>query len=52
VDSAGRLRIGLLDGDALPDWVIYDPRRADSPLRVGWNRGTLPGSPAGVRAAE
>lgn len=44
LDSVGRLRTGELDGDGLPDFVIYDPRRTDSPVRVGRNRGNLPGT--------
>jgi hypothetical protein len=35
-----------LDGDGLPDFVLYDPRRADVPILVGRNRGVLPGTPA------
>jgi hypothetical protein len=52
LDTAGRLGPGDLDGDGLPDWVIYDPRREGAPMRIGLNRGALPGTPAGMRAAE
>jgi hypothetical protein len=51
VDTGGRMRFGSLDADGLPDWVIYDARRPDVPLRVGWNRGNLPGTPPAIRAA-
>jgi hypothetical protein len=44
LDSVGRLRAGDLDGDGLPDFVLYDPRRSDAPVRVGVNRGKLPGT--------
>lgn len=42
LDAAGRARFGDLDGDGLRDFVVYDPRRADVPLRVGRNLGKLP----------
>jgi hypothetical protein len=51
LDSGGRLRIGDLDGNGLPDWVLYDPRRAGVPLRIGRNRGVLPGTPPSLHAA-
>lgn len=44
LDTVGRLRAGDLDGDGLPDFVLYDPRRSDAPVRVGLNRGRLPGT--------
>ena len=50
LDTGGRISFGDLDGDGLPDFAIYDPRRADMPVRVGRNLGSLPGSPAGMRA--
>jgi len=45
LDTDGRLRAGDLDGDGLADFVLFDPRRADAPIRVGRNRGVLPGTP-------
>ena len=52
LDTNGRVRLGDLEGDGLPDFVLFDPRRADAPIRVGRNRGALPGTPlrAGLRA--
>lgn len=44
LDSVGRLRTGDLDGDGLSDFVLYDPRRSDASVRVGLNRGNLPGT--------
>lgn len=44
LDSVGRLRAGDLDGDGLADFVLYDPRRSDAPVRVALNRGRLPGT--------
>jgi len=50
LDTGGRISLGDLDGDGLPDFAIYDPRRADVPVRVGRNLGLLPGTPAGMRS--
>jgi hypothetical protein len=44
-DAAGSLRIGDLDGDGLPDLLVFDRTRPDSPIRIGVNRGVLPGTP-------
>jgi hypothetical protein len=43
-DSNGRISIGDVDGDGLPDFVVHDPRREHAPLQVGVNRGALPGT--------
>jgi FG-GAP-like repeat len=40
----GRIRFGDYDGDPLADFALYDPRRPGAPVRVGVNRGILPGS--------
>ena len=52
-DTNGRIQAGDLDDDGLPDFVLFDPRRSDVPIRVGRNLGTLPGTPARseIRAA-
>lgn len=42
LDTVGRIRFGELQGDSLADFVIYDPRRPGSPIRIGWNLGRLP----------
>jgi hypothetical protein len=42
LDTGGRARFGDLDGDGLPDLVLYDPRRSHVPVRVARNRGILP----------
>jgi hypothetical protein len=44
LETNGRIRFGRLDADALDDWVVYDPRSADMPIRIGVNRGILPGT--------
>ena len=48
-DSSGRIRFGDFDGDGLADFLLYDHRRPDTPLRLGVNRGVLPGTPARAR---
>jgi hypothetical protein len=42
LDTGGRLRIGDLDGDGLPDFALYDPRSPGAAVRVARNLGTLP----------
>lgn len=39
IPTSGRIRFGDLDRDGLTDLVLYDPRNAGSPLRVGHNLG-------------
>ena len=41
LDSDGRIRFGDVDTDGLADFLIYDPQRPESPIRIGINRGTL-----------
>lgn len=43
LDTGGRIRFGDVDGDALPDFVLYDSRRPGTPIRIGRNRGVLRG---------
>jgi len=44
MDTAGRVRAGDVDGDELPDFVLYNPRDPDATLRILRNLGSLPGS--------
>ena len=44
LDTSGRVRFGDLDADGLSDFVLYSPRRPELPVRVGTNRGVLPGT--------
>ena len=46
-DSSGRIGFGDYDGNGLADFILYDHRTPDSSLRIGINRGKLPGT--GVR---
>ncbi|HSJ97070.1 MAG TPA: VCBS repeat-containing protein, partial [Myxococcota bacterium] len=52
LDTGGRLRIGDLDGDGLPDFALYDPRSPDAPIRIGRNLGNLPDTPPGIRTRD
>ena len=40
----GRIRFGDLEGDGMADFVLYDQRDQDGPLRLVRNLGVLPGS--------
>lgn len=46
LDTSGRIRFGDLRGDGLADFVIFAPERPGHAVRIGRNRGILPGSPA------
>jgi hypothetical protein len=48
VDTGGRVAFGDLDADGLTDLAIYDPRRPGAPIRLGLNRGVLPGTRRGA----
>ena len=39
--SAGRIRFADFNGDGLPDFLLFDPQIAGSPVRIGLNRGRL-----------
>lgn len=52
LDTGGRLRVGDLEGDGLPDFVIHDPRRPDAPIQVGRNLGALPDTRPGIRSVD
>jgi len=43
--TEGQIRGGDLDADGLPDFVFFNTRRLDEPVRIARNRGLLPGSP-------
>jgi hypothetical protein len=42
--TAGEIRFGDLNGDGLLDLAIFDPHHSDVPVRLGRNRGRLPGT--------
>jgi len=48
---SGDLVAADLDGDGLQDFVAWDPLDGQGRLRVGRNRGVLPGTPPTLRAA-
>jgi len=48
VPSEGRIRGGDLNADELPDFILFNTRRLDEPLRLITNLGTLPGTPKRV----
>jgi hypothetical protein len=52
-DTGGRIRFGELGSDGLSDFVLYDPRRPGSPIRIGRNLGgwPVPGTTPEVREA-
>lgn len=45
LDTTGRLRFGDVDGNGLPDLLIFDTRRPGHPIQIAVNRGILPGTP-------
>jgi len=49
VVTEGQIRAGDLDGDGLTDFVLFNGRRKDAPVRVIVNRGLLPGTPTAPR---
>ena len=51
-DTTGVIRFGDLDRNGLLDFVLFDPRSPGTPIRIGVNSGSLPGTraPAELRA--
>jgi hypothetical protein len=47
---SGDLVSADLDGDGLPDFVAHDPLDLEGRVRIGMNRGALPGTRPGIRA--
>ena len=43
-DTTGVIRFGDLDRNGLLDFVLHDPSRPGTPIRIGVNQGTLPGT--------
>lgn len=54
MDTRGSIRFGDVDGDGLPDFLLFDRTRPDAPIRIAVNIGTLPGTKkrAVMRGAE
>ena len=50
LEVSGELVAADLDADGLPDFAIYDPLDRSGTLRIGMNRGVLPGTRPGLRA--
>jgi hypothetical protein len=51
-DTRGVIRFGDLDRDRLLDFVLHDPRRPGTAIRVAVNRGVLPGTRTTPQLAE
>ena len=49
--TAGIIQLGDFNNDALADFVLFDPQAQDPVVRIGRNRGELPGVP-GASAAD
>ena len=49
-DSRGRVRFGDLDGDGLPDLLMYDPTRSGAPVWLARNAGRLRGTRPSIGA--
>lgn len=49
---SGDLVSADLDGDGLPDFVAHDPFDLEGRVRIGINRGVLPGTLPGIRAPD
>ena len=45
LDTNGRVGLGDFDADGLTDFLIFESRRPDAPVRIGRNLGRLPGTP-------
>ena len=45
ISTEGQIRGGDLDGDGLPDFVLFNTRRRDEPVRLIRNLRRLPGTP-------
>jgi hypothetical protein len=52
LESQGQLRSGDINGDGLPDLMIFDPFTPEAPIQLLQNLGTLSGSPSLLKAAE
>jgi len=52
LDTGGRIRIGDLGGDGLPDFALYDARSPGATVRVARNLGTLPDTRPSIDAAD
>jgi len=43
--TAGIIHIDDINGDAMDDFVLFDPQSSDATVRIGLNLGTLPAAP-------
>ena len=50
--TAGVIHFRDMDGDGLPDFVLFDPHNFEVPVRVGRNLGRLPGTRPSMRPAS
>ncbi len=48
--TVGLIRFADIDGNGLEDFVMFNPQEPGSPLRLGMNRGVLPGTGRSLQA--
>jgi hypothetical protein len=52
MSTAGVIHFGDIDSDGLQDFVLFDPHNFDVPVKLGRNRGQLPGTPPALRSND
>ncbi len=52
METTGVLHFGDVDGDRLPDFVLFNPHHFDAPVRIGRNLGALKGTAPKLTAPD